>query len=76
MIRQPQPLDPASVHKDLAETLTLLRTRPRTLTLDCIAKDNEVSTEWLTKLMAGKIKEPGFNKVAQLRDYLRKESAE
>lgn len=69
----PRPLpERARVHPELVETLDLLKQRPRSLTLEKIASDNEVSEAWLGQVINGTIKDPGFNRVAKLRDYMRK----
>lgn len=62
-------LDVAS-HPELTETIALLKARPRTVTLEDIAKAANVSTSWLTQLISNKISDPSFNKVMRVRDYL------
>ena len=59
-----------ATHPELTETIALLKARPRTVTLEDIAKATSVSVSWLTQLASNKITEPSFNKVMRVRDYL------
>lgn len=53
------------------ETLTLLRNRPRCLTLEEIGKRANVTIHWLERLSQGKINEPGIHKVERVYAFLK-----
>lgn len=54
----------------LDETLMLLKHRSATLELKQIAKDIDVSINWLSMLNKGKIENPGIVLIQRLHDYL------
>jgi hypothetical protein len=58
---------PGALHSN---TLELLRTRPRTLTLEQIARDTGIELGWLSKFGSNKIGDPSVNRVEALRNYL------
>ena len=54
------------------EALNLLKNRPRTLTIEKIASDTELTPGWLRSFEGGRIREPGLYKVERLYSYLAK----
>lgn len=61
----------ASLTSDLLQrTMTLLKARPRELTYPVIAEAIGVSAKWLEALIAGKIEDPGVNKIERLYNLL------
>lgn len=51
-------------------TVTLLQNRPRTLTLEVIAKKTNTNIHWLERLARDEIPEPGINKVQRVYKFL------
>lgn len=60
----------------LAATLAALDNRPRKVTLAIIARDCDVSEQWLRSLLAGRIPNPGVCKIEELYTYLTKHELE
>ena len=53
-----------------AETIRLLRGRPKSLTLRQIAEDTELGEEWIKSVLHEKTEDPGVNKIQKLYEYL------
>lgn len=54
----------------MAETLRLLKNRPKDLTLPDIEKATQIPFYWLRKFTSGEIKDPSVNRVQRLYEYL------
>lgn len=54
----------------LEQTKTLLRNRPKNLTLALIAEETELGEAWLETILYKKNFDPGVNKVETLYNYL------
>lgn len=50
------------------KTLSLLKATP--IPLRTIARDNDLSVDWISRFKRGVIPEPGIGKVQKLHDYL------
>ncbi len=48
----------------------VIKNRPRRMELAHIAEKTEVSIDWLTKLLAGEIENPGYSRVKAVVDYV------
>lgn len=55
-----------------AHTVTLLRNRPSTVTLDDVAVGACVGRSWLSALLNGQIKTPSADKIQSLYEFLSK----
>lgn len=53
-------------------THDLLKKRPPTITLVQIAEDLDLSYSWICKLSSGNLKNPSYQKLQALHDYLAK----
>ena len=58
------------MHDFMAETVELLRTRPRAVTLKMMADDLHINVNWLKALLSGRITDPGIKKLTKIYDYL------
>lgn len=67
---QPQ-LENEDWHPELVETLTLLRKRPFTLSIEAIAEGAGVGASWLSQFARGKIEDPSINRTLKVRDFMR-----
>lgn len=56
------------------KTLKLLQDRPARLELKKIAEDLNISYSWILKFHKGKIKNPSYNTLQSLHDYLLKDA--
>ena len=48
----------------------VIRNRPRRMELTHIAEKTDVSVDWLNKLIAGDIPNPGYNRIKAVVDYV------
>lgn len=53
-------------------TRDLLKKRPDTITLVQIAEDLDLSYSWICKLSSGNLKNPSYQKLQAVHDYLEK----
>ena len=58
-----------------AETVRLLQSRPKALTIRKISKDTGLGEEWIKSVLYELSRDPGVNKIQALYAYLEKEIA-
>lgn len=52
------------------ETIELLKSRPRGVTLQMVATDTSISINWLKALLNNRIKDPGVGRITLIYNYL------
>ena len=58
------------LHPDLVEVIEAVKDRPARITLEKFAELADVNLRWLQDLIAGKIKDPSFVRVARVRNCI------
>lgn len=53
-----------------SHTVSLLRNRPRSVTLEQVAEGAQVKKSWLSALLAGDFDDPSANRIQRLYEYL------